>query len=226
MDKTDLRVKERPLTGLLSREEDTLRLFSKWSHFYDSKLIKLLYFDRVQPSILEELAGIIKKFSGKTLRCVDVACGTGEIIFKLASQFPDIEFIGTDFSEAMLRVARVKCSMLPNTQFVLANVQELPFEHDAFDLSICTDALHHFSSPAESFAEIRRITKKGGHVFVADPANDTFLKKIILKLFGTIFDKPQKYYSREEVEDLLAHTNFTTALYRYRYFTNLFIAEK
>ena len=42
--------------------------------------------------------------------CLDLACGTGDITFRLASKYPDGSIIGLDLTEPMLERARARCT--------------------------------------------------------------------------------------------------------------------
>ncbi|HUZ93018.1 MAG TPA: class I SAM-dependent methyltransferase [Candidatus Paceibacterota bacterium] len=203
-----------------------ITLFRKWSLFYDSKIVRLLYFDRVQPYIVKELSLVLKNLQGKSLRCIDVACGTGEILCRLAGEFPDVSFVGVDLSDDMIDVARAKCGAMPNIQFVSANAIRLPFEDNFFDLSICTDAIHHFSVPEKILAELYRITNRTGWVFVADPAYDTLFQRIIVGTFGITLDKPIRYYPKKDLRAMIAGAGFSPISPGYKYFTNVFLAQK
>src|SRR5450759_4521728 len=48
--------------------------------------------------------------------CLDLACGTGDLTFRLASKYPDGHIIGLDLTESMLERARVRCTA-PHIRF-------------------------------------------------------------------------------------------------------------
>src|SRR3954470_24186484 len=64
-------------------------------------------------------------------RALDVATGTGDLAMALRRRVGrDGEVTGSDFSEAMLELARAKAH---DVDFELGNALELPYDDDAFD---------------------------------------------------------------------------------------------
>src|SRR4029434_274762 len=49
-------------------------------------------------------------------RCVDLACGTGDVTAALAKRFAHGQIIGVDLTPAMVEVARRRCPQ-PNVEF-------------------------------------------------------------------------------------------------------------
>src|SRR6184192_1124355 len=47
---------------------------------------------------------------GPGSRVLDVGCGTGEILFRLADRFPGVSFVGIDLEESHLARARDRCA--------------------------------------------------------------------------------------------------------------------
>lgn len=207
-------------------EDLTKRQFKLWSSFYDSGLNRLFYFERIYERVIKT----IKHEAGYNLKpgvkFLDVACGTGEIIFRLAQEFPHVEFVGVDFSEAMLEKAIEKTKGLNNVKIFQANIRNLPFSDASFDLVLCSDAFHHFASPEESLQEINRVAKQGSFFLLVDPAFDTIFQKLVVGLFGKIFETAKKYYSEKEIVSLLQDTDFVMRRKFAYYFTNFFINRK
>lgn len=209
-----------------SFERKTLRLFSIWSLFYDSAASRLLYFGAVYKKIVETLESFGRPLLSQRIRFLDTACGTGEIILRLAQKYPEHEFTGVDFSEAMLQKAITKTSGLKNIKTIHANVRSLPFLDNSFDIVLCSDALHHFAEPEPPLREIGRITKIGGLFLLIDPAVDNLAQKFILKLFVKIWDRPKRYYSRKEIAEFLRKAGFRIETIFTYYHTNFFVCYK
>ncbi|RDI65545.1 methyltransferase family protein [Nocardia pseudobrasiliensis] len=94
---------------------------------------------------------------------LDVATGTGAAAAVAAKVGAGAKIIGVDSSAEMLVQARA-AGVLP----VVGIVEELPFADGAFDLVLCTRALHHVRHPAVAVAELARVVRPGGHLVVAD----------------------------------------------------------
>ena len=52
---------------------------------------------------------------------------------------------------------------------VMASADSLPFADEAFDCVICTEVLEHCARPQQTMAEIHRVLKPGGRVFLTTP---------------------------------------------------------
>src|SRR5438132_6447992 len=52
---------------------------------------------------------------------------------------------------------------------VMASADDLPFDAESFDCVICTEVLEHCPEPRETMAEIARVLKPGGWVFLTTP---------------------------------------------------------
>jgi SAM-dependent methyltransferase len=94
---------------------------------------------------------------------VDVACGTGRHSLHLAARGHRV--IGVDGSPDMLAVARAK---LPEGDWRLGDLHDLPVGDACADLVVCALALTHVPDLAPVFAEFARILRPGGHLVVSD----------------------------------------------------------
>jgi SAM-dependent methyltransferase len=70
---------------------------------------------------------------------VDVGCGTGGLLRKLAHSFPDAQIIGLDVDEAACRAARDKSRRL----VCVASASAVPFRENSFDVIFSADVLCH-----------------------------------------------------------------------------------
>lgn len=93
-------------------------------------------------------------------RALDLACGTGRYAALLA-QSGAREVVAADFSAAMLRQVSVG-------KPVRANMMQLPFIDDAFDIVICGLALGHANDLRAWMSEIGRVVKEGGVLLYSD----------------------------------------------------------
>ncbi len=104
-------------------------------------------------------------------RALDVASGTGDLAFELASRVaPGGEVVGTDFSERMLELASAKASARPHqpVRFQWANALALPFADDEFDASTVGFGARNFSDLERGISEMVRVVRPGGRVVVLE----------------------------------------------------------
>jgi ubiquinone/menaquinone biosynthesis C-methylase UbiE len=107
------------------------------------------------------------------LRILDVACGTGLLLERVAHLFPSAELHGIDASEEMLAQARQLLQHYPNVQ--LRQVQlsggaaaRLPYPFAFFDLITCTNALHYFQEPAAVLRNFNDLLTERGQLILED----------------------------------------------------------
>ena len=95
-------------------------------------------------------------------RCVDVGAGTAPYQ-QMVSQRVD-EYIVADYSDT-----RQSMFARENSQFIEADVLNLPFEDQSMDSVLFTQVLEHVTQPARALDEIRRILKKEGVLIISVP---------------------------------------------------------
>lgn len=113
-------------------------------------------------------------------RFLDLGCGTGWAVRYAASIVQNKgEFYGIDISPKMLEKAKESCGSCENIHFYGADVETLPFENDYFDFIICTNSFHHYFTPSKVLAEVYRVLKPGGKLFILDATADGPIIKIM-----------------------------------------------
>lgn len=96
---------------------------------------------------------------------LDVGCGTGEIIIRLAGKFPQASFVGVDLEESHLARAAAQCAPFgERVRFERGDALALPFADLSFDLVVCRHVLQAVPDPAPALAEIRRVARPGGRI--------------------------------------------------------------
>src|SRR4051812_36960030 len=97
-------------------------------------------------------------------RAIDVGTGPGTLAIALAPLVREV--VGVDVVPELLEAARRTAPA--NVTFVEADATRLPFDEGSFDLSCCRRTLHHVARPELVVAELARVTRPGGAVFVDD----------------------------------------------------------
>ena len=87
---------------------------------------------------------------------LDVACGTGDMMVRLAEQGCTVT--GVDISEEMLEVARLKAK---GARFMVADAEHLPFEDNSFDTVTCAFGVRNFVHLEKGLSEMMRVLKPG-----------------------------------------------------------------
>ena len=66
----------------------------------------------------------------------------------------------------MIHVAQAK--ELSNTEFIVGDSENLPFDEDSFDAIICSNSFHHYPNPQNFFDSAYRVLRKGGRLILRD----------------------------------------------------------
>lgn len=115
---------------------------------------------------LERIAALVDV--KRTEAVLDVACGPGIVAEHLAHHAGLV--VGIDLTEAMLKAAQDRCERagLTNVRFELGNAEALPYADGSFDVVVSRLSFHHFPDPGRVLDEMRRVTRTGGRIAVAD----------------------------------------------------------
>jgi len=100
---------------------------------------------------------------------VDVGCGTGSALRRIAARVPDGTLIGLDPIPRMLEIARDRAGEDPNghrIEFREAPAERLPLEDDSADVIFAFDSIDHWQDKAAGLHEIRRVLRPEGRLVV------------------------------------------------------------
>jgi SAM-dependent methyltransferase len=108
---------------------------------------------------------------------LDVGCGVGHWGMLLASVMTEsVRVTGIDREPIWVEQATARSvarGLGRRFSYLLGEAERLPFPDNSFDLTTCQTVLIHISDPAAAIAEMRRVTRPGGLVAVAEPNNLT-----------------------------------------------------
>jgi len=127
---------------------------------------------------LDFLQLMAKRWKLDAVRSVlDVGCGVGHWGTLLAAVMADSAHVtGIDREAIWVERARERAlarGLEERFSFRQGEAERLPFPDDSFDFTTCQTLLIHLADPAAAIAEMRRVTKPGGLVAVAEPNNLT-----------------------------------------------------
>lgn len=110
---------------------------------------------------------VLRVLPQRVNRLLDAGCCSGGLSLRLAKHAHHV--VTTDISRSMLALAKKRQNERQggNLDFVLADLERLPFAERAFDVIVSSGALHHTRLDV-SLPRLRRLLKPGGRMLVHD----------------------------------------------------------
>lgn len=99
-------------------------------------------------------------------RILNVGCGTGG--FNVVAEEAGARTVGVDADPEAIAICALKRDKGGGV-FVRAAAERLPFPDGVFDLVYCFSAIEHVDSVEESVAEMVRVTRRGGLIYLHTP---------------------------------------------------------
>lgn len=136
---------------------------------------------------------------------LDVACGNGTLLGELSKK-ANIQANGIDISENMIHAAKMR---YPNMNFEVKPCYPLEWSNESIDIITICCAFHHFDNPQGFVNECKRVLKKNGEVYIAEP-NFGAVMRFLANKFWSSFSKSGdvKIYSKKELEAIFYNFGF------------------
>jgi ubiquinone/menaquinone biosynthesis C-methylase UbiE len=159
------------------------------------------------------------------MEVLELGCGTGGMWVGHDDLISRCEkLLLTDLSEGMLDTAKKNIGERENVEYRKADIQDLPYADDSFDIVIANGMLYHVPDLDKGLSEVRRVLKDGGVFYCATLGEKNFTDTLAewFKLSGEEFnpnhnftmqnggEKLKKYFSEVKplfYEDSLHITN-------------------
>ncbi|MGB3238549.1 MAG: methyltransferase domain-containing protein [Geitlerinemataceae cyanobacterium] len=141
----------------LSKEQ----FFDGWASTYD-RLFPSVFYQALHQRLLEYVD------LPESASVLDLGCGTGKLLDRLASHYPQLQGTGLDFSEKMLAIARSGIRYPARITYVQGRVESLPFDVGQFDAVFSTISFLHYPQPQAVLSEISRVLRPGGRFYLVD----------------------------------------------------------
>ncbi len=142
----------------------------------------------LETSILPLVPGLIDQLA-RGIRVLDVGCGRGLIMLRLAELYPQSWFLGLDLSSEAIGFAKATAMEkgLRNIEFVAVDVSDFDTtaEPEAFDFVTTFDAVHDQAKPLNVLKGIYRTLKNDGIYVMQDIKGSSHLHNNIAHPIGT-----------------------------------------
>jgi len=157
---------------------------------YKISIIPQLYNDisrvmtkELEPIFLKQIHSIPKNGY-----LIEVGCGPGFFSIMAIKHRPDLHIICSDFSEAMLHIARENFDQFLkeqpskstfDLQFIQANAMNLSqFKDNSFDAVVSNFVIKHIPNPTQFLEEAFRIVKHGSNIYLREIVSDDSPQKL------------------------------------------------
>lgn len=118
--------------------------------------------------------GFVLPYLKPDMAVLECGSGHGVATFEIAKKLSSGNVIGIDIHKDLVDTNNKKAqeSHIENIKFETANLLELPYPENSFDLVYMQAVLVHIARPASALTEARRVLKHQGLVLVREPMMD------------------------------------------------------
>jgi len=99
-------------------------------------------------------------------RILDLGCGSGWLVRRLAALVPSGSVTGIDVSDAMVRRSQAAGSAVPNAQFLRGTAEEIPTPPDCFTKVLSVESAYYWHDPGRAVREVFRVLTPGGSAWI------------------------------------------------------------
>ena len=146
----------------MARDRD-VAAFGERAHGYDQGWLGQLHHQ-----IADRTADLALGCVPAPRRILDVGCGTGYLLGRLAARASQAEALaGIDAAPAMIAVAR-QAATDSRLRFVVGTAERLPWPAASFDLVVSTTSFDHWADQRAGLAQCARVLAPGGCLVLAD----------------------------------------------------------
>lgn len=146
--------------------------FERWSSTYEQSWIQR-FFDQVHSFMVETVAAEAPRLDPRVV--LDVGCGTGRLLRRVAGVWPEAQLVGVDPAAGMIESAR---KLAPTITFYQTQAESLPLSDGSVDLAFSAVSLHHWENAAWGFREVQRVLSDTGIFCLADISIPRCLAKL------------------------------------------------
>ncbi len=141
----------------------------------------------LESHILPLVAGLSDRLT-TGIRVLDLGCGRGQILRRLAVRYPKSRFTGMDLSEDAIGYARAQAAGLDNVEYLVRDLSDFDevAEPEAFDFITTFDAIHDQAKPLNVLRGIHRALKTDGVYLMQDISGTGHVHRDIEHPLGTL----------------------------------------
>ncbi|MDI6839417.1 MAG: class I SAM-dependent methyltransferase [bacterium] len=153
-----------------------------WKNFYDKESEFKRFIPQEDPSEEKRVQLVFSLLPRKKIGSIlDVGCGDGYLCNTFLQKGIAKTVVGEDLSLNRLHFAKKK---FKGCKFVVAEITNLPFKSNFFDIVSAVEVLEHLDVPLKALYELRRVSSR--YVLFATPYKETLQQTLCphcLKMF-------------------------------------------
>jgi ubiquinone/menaquinone biosynthesis C-methylase UbiE len=151
--------------------------------------------------IAERTATLALRTAPSPRSVLDVGCGTGYLLRRLARGYPDCgKLEGIDAAPSMIQQAEGGTDDA-RLGFRVGVAEDLPYPDESFDLVVSSTSFDHWSDQQTGLQECRRVLSGGGHLVLVDQFSNWLLPTLAMSRRG-------KARTKRRADRLLAAAGF------------------
>ncbi|MFD1020121.1 class I SAM-dependent methyltransferase [Thalassobacillus hwangdonensis] len=164
--------------------------------------------------IVAETSALLEHFAIRKIRrkvreanvktIVDLGCGHGGYLRKLADHFPDIKMIGVDINESVIDNARYHSEDYSNVSFEVGDITSWKPEEEDVDMILLHNIFHYINpiERAELLNHLGTYLREGGMISVITPINETEFGEAFSSAFNSFFVAHENLFALPTQKDL------------------------
>lgn len=141
--------------------ERDIERFGQWANSYEESWLQRSFFDQAHQAALALAADVVHQPAS----ILDVGCGTGKLLRRARSYWPEAQLFGVDPADGMVEIAK---RLTPGATFSAGMAEALPMPDISIDLALSTISFHHWQNQVAGIREIARVLRPGGYFILAD----------------------------------------------------------
>ncbi|MFB3924154.1 MAG: class I SAM-dependent methyltransferase [Terriglobia bacterium] len=178
--------------------ENLKREFNRWAEEGRGEEMESHHLPIVEPTL--ELMNI-----QPADRILDLGCGTGWLVRKIASMVTEGEVVGVDVSDEMIRRAQTASAGLPRVAFLQGIAERIPSTDGRFTKVISVESAYYWPEPAQGLREIFRVLAPGSSAWILI---NYYRDNPYCHQWGAHFNTPAHLLSAEEWADKFRTAGF------------------
>lgn len=153
----------------------------------------------IEQAYTSEMELIDSSLSLNGKRILDLGCGAARLTRLIACAGSEREILALEVDETQHK-KNLMIDDLPNVRFELAGAEAIPAKDASHDFVFMFKSLHHVPCDLmdKAFAEIHRVLKPGGILYISEPIFDGDFNNNLLRLFHDEENVRQKAFEATE----------------------------